>query len=146
MSSSSDEFSADEEEDDELAKKSKKAAKPPAKSAARPPRAKTFAAPPKTPSTTSKISISAFNSTGNTSTASFTPNQSQSTKSSFSPIGTFHGASEDTSKKDDSPLFILPEGVTALGSHEHDSWPFYVKCKDKSGVARGEPAYNPRTW
>lgn len=141
MSSESDAFSPDEEDDEPAIRRQKKV------SAAKPPRAAPSAVPPKTPSTAPKTnsSSSGLGNTGNTSVASYTPNQSQPTVTSFSPIGNY-ASGEDTGRQDTSIPFILPEGVSALGLHEHDQWPFYVKLKDKSGVPRGDPSYNPRTW
>lgn len=144
MSSSDDDaFSADEDEEEEVSKKKKKTINSNAGSSN--PRVNVSVVPPKTPST-NKVGVSAIcNNTGNTSVASYTPNQSQTKSTSFSPIGNFNGT-EDSGKKESSPAFILPEGVSALGSHEHDLWPFYINLKDKNGVSVGSPGYNPRTW
>jgi DNA mismatch repair protein MSH6 len=42
---------------------------------------------------------------------------------------------------------MLPDGVSAMGSHEHHAWPFLKPAnrKDKSGRGPTDPLYNART-
>lgn len=153
-SSESDSY-ADESEDDAAEKRKRSAAKSSQKKsgnsgdraiaktpgAAKPPLSINSSAL-KTPNTSS---AARGGDTGNTSRASYTPaDYSQPTSFSFSPVSDSrpNGGSDDK----DKAVFIMPEGVSAYGSHEHNEWPFFNKLKDKDGVPYGAPGYNRRTW